>query len=115
MFSFIEHGAVIRSSGPLYALPQFMRRSGGRSLSPLQTARAAHVIMVDGQSRVRISPGNVEWVVTKRVASATYESTFFAYSKNGRVAQVARPGGVMVEVQCPVGREWTTRMTWSAD
>jgi hypothetical protein len=30
----------------------------------------------------------VERVVTKRVASATYESTFFAYAKNGRVAHV---------------------------
>ena len=28
--------------------------------------------------------GSVERVVTKRVASATYESTFFAYAKNGR-------------------------------
>jgi hypothetical protein len=34
MFSLIEHGAVIPSSDPLYALPQFMRRSGGQPRSP---------------------------------------------------------------------------------
>jgi RHS repeat-associated protein len=40
--------------------------------------------MVDGQCRVELGPCNVSRVVTKPEASATYESVFFEYARNGR-------------------------------